>query len=160
MRAAVPILALALLAVPGCGEKRETTTGGASTQQSSPAAVTVSETEFKLSPASLEAEGGKVSIEVKNDGSTEHALEVEGPNGEVETPTLAPGKSATLTADLKPGTYEMYCPIDGHKDKGMKGELVVGGGGSGGGTSTDDSGGADDNGGGGSGGGGGGGGGY
>jgi uncharacterized cupredoxin-like copper-binding protein len=150
MRAAVPILALALLAASGCGEKRETTTGGASTMGSAPAAVTISETEFKLDPGSPEVEdAGKVTIEVKNDGSTDHALEIEGlPGGEMKTPTLAPGKSATLTADLKEGSYEIYCPIDGHKGKGMKGQIVVGSGSSsGGGTSTDDSGGSgDDNG--------------
>jgi uncharacterized cupredoxin-like copper-binding protein len=144
-RAAAAILAFALLAVAGCGEKRETTTGGAPASGSAPAAVTVSETEFKLDPASVEVAEGKVTVEVKNEGGTEHALEIEGPGGEVKTPTLAPGKSVTLDADLKAGTYEMYCPIDGHKGKGMEGELVVGGGG---GTSTDDSGGSDDDGGG------------
>jgi plastocyanin len=147
MRAAAAILAFALLVASGCGEKRETTTGGESATGSAPAAVTVSETEFKLSPASLDvAQEGKVTVEVRNEGGTDHALEIDGPDGEVKTPTLAPGKSATLEADLKAGTYEMYCPIDGHRGKGMEGKLVVGGGG---GTSTDDNGGSDDNGGGG-----------
>ena len=39
----------------------------------------------------------------------------------------------------KNGTYEMYCPIDGHKAQGMKGTIAVGGmasSGSGTGTST------------------------
>jgi uncharacterized cupredoxin-like copper-binding protein len=30
-----------------------------------------------------------------------------------------------VTVDLKPGTYEFYCPVDGHKAGGMKGELTV-----------------------------------
>jgi uncharacterized cupredoxin-like copper-binding protein len=134
-RSAAPLIALVALAVSGCGEKRETTTGAASSSAS--AAVTVSETEFKLDPSTPKANAGSVTIEVKNDGGTDHALEIEGPNGEIKTPTLAPGKSATVKADLKAGTYAMYCPIDGHKGKGMKGEIVVGGGGSGGGTGTD-----------------------
>jgi uncharacterized cupredoxin-like copper-binding protein len=25
----------------------------------------------------------------------------------------------------KPGTYEMYCPVDGHEQEGMKGEVVL-----------------------------------
>jgi plastocyanin len=137
MRAGVPLLAVAVLAVSGCGEKRETTTGGASSSGSSPATATISETEFKLDPSTPKVNEGSVTIEVKNAGGTDHALEIEGPNGEIKTPTLAPGKSATLKADLKAGTYAMYCPIDGHKGKGMKGEIVVGGGGSGGGTGTD-----------------------
>ena len=140
MRAAVPFVAIAVLAVSGCGEKRETTTGGASTGGSASAGVTVSETEFKLAPSSAQAaNSGSVTVQVKNAGTTDHALVVEAPGGEVKTPTLAPGKTAVLKADLKPGTYQMYCPIDGHKDKGMKGEIKVGGGGggsSGGGSSS------------------------
>ncbi|MFF0201447.1 hypothetical protein [Streptomyces sp. NPDC005017] len=29
---------------------------------------------------------------------------------------------------LKPGSYEIECPVDGHKDRGMKTEITVGGG--------------------------------
>jgi uncharacterized cupredoxin-like copper-binding protein len=25
----------------------------------------------------------------------------------------------------QPGTYEMYCPVDGHEQMGMKGKVVV-----------------------------------
>jgi plastocyanin len=140
---AAPALALAVtLAAGGCGEKRETSTGGASgASPATPGTVSVSESEFKLTPASAQAQGsGPVTIRVKNDGATQHALVVVGPKGAVKTPTLAPGQGATLKADLKPGTYAMFCPIDGHKRKGMVGKIVVGkggGSGSGGGTSTD-----------------------
>jgi plastocyanin len=134
-----PIVALGaagLLVLAGCGEKRETTTGaGASTQgTASGGPITISETEFKLDPSSPEVpKAGPVQFTVKNDGTIDHALEIEGPNGEIKTAAIAPGKSAKVTADLsKPGTYEMYCPIDGHKANGMKGEIKVAGGGSGG----------------------------
>jgi hypothetical protein len=41
----------------------------------------------------------------------------------------------------KNGTYEMYCPVDGHKALGMKGKLTVGGSGAAGGaTSTENTG--------------------
>jgi uncharacterized cupredoxin-like copper-binding protein len=149
MRAAfAPAAAVAVvLAMAGCGEKHETTTGSASgggSATSGGAPISISETEFKLSPSSANVDkGGTVSIKVKNDGSTAHALEVEGPGGEVKTGTIAPGKSATLQADLsKAGTYEMYCPIDGHKGKGMKGEITVGSGGSSGDDNGGDSGGS------------------
>ena len=57
---------------------------------------------------------------------TEHALEIEG-NGleEQRTATLSPGDSATLTVDLKPGKYTIYCPIGGHRALGMKGTITV-----------------------------------
>ena len=131
--AAMALAAAGVLAVAGCGEKRQTTTGGASGSGSAPAALTVSETEFKLNPSTLDVQkAGAVTVTVKNDGTTAHALVIEGPTGETKTGTIPPGKTATLKADLKAGTYQMYCPIDGHRDMGMKGEVkVAGGGGSG-----------------------------
>ena len=80
----------------------------------------------------LNTEPGSYTFHVVNDGSVVHALEVEGPLGEVETADLAPGESADLDVDLsEPGDYEMYCPVDGHKDEGMEGTISVGGGGGG-----------------------------
>jgi uncharacterized cupredoxin-like copper-binding protein len=71
-------------------------------------------------------QAGKVSFDVVNAGNTTHALEVEGPSGEVETEEIAAGDSATLQVDLsKPGSYEMYCPIANHKERGMEGEVTV-----------------------------------
>jgi uncharacterized cupredoxin-like copper-binding protein len=119
------------------------TTGTSTTPVPSGAAVKtvkVRETEFALDPENPDvARAGVVSFQVTNGGKVLHALEVEGPNGEVKTKGINPGGSATLKADLsKPGKYEWYCPIADHKDRGMKGTITVAGGGSG--TSTDDSG--------------------
>jgi uncharacterized cupredoxin-like copper-binding protein len=127
------LVAAGALAVAGCGEKRETTTGGGSGSGSAPAALSVSETEFKLTPSTLDVQNaGAVTVTVKNDGTTAHALVIEGPTGETKTGTIPPGKTATLKAGLKAGTYQMYCPIDGHRAMGMKGEVKVAGGGNGG----------------------------
>ncbi|HEU4658401.1 MAG TPA: plastocyanin/azurin family copper-binding protein [Capillimicrobium sp.] len=73
---------------------------------------------------SLEAKAGKVTIDFTNDSSTPHAVEVEGNGVEEETDTVTDGK-ASVTVDLQPGTYEFYCPVDGHEAAGMKGELTV-----------------------------------
>jgi uncharacterized cupredoxin-like copper-binding protein len=138
VRSCLAIAAVGLIVVAGCGEKREKTgTGAGAAGSGAPAAVTVSETEFKLSPADAKvAKPGPVTFMVKNAGKTTHALEVVTPAGELKTPPIGPGKSATLKGDLKAGTYEWYCPIDGHKAKGMKGKVVVGKGGSSGGGSS------------------------
>jgi uncharacterized cupredoxin-like copper-binding protein len=128
LRSTTALAVAGLFVVAGCGEKRETTTGAAAPAGGS--TVTIMESEYKLTPPNAEAaKGGQVQIQVKNEGGTEHALEIEAPGGEVKSKTLSPGDSQTLTANLKPGTYEMYCPIDGHKGKGMVGKLVVGAGG-------------------------------
>ena len=141
--------AMAVLAA-GCGEDDEgrvdvsggtdtsttgTSTAGTSTEAAptgaASATVKISETEYALSPANPSVDkAGVVRFEVTNDGKVDHALEVEGPEGEVETETIAPGGKATLKADLgKAGRYEWYCPIGDHKDRGMKGEITVAGGG-------------------------------
>jgi plastocyanin len=133
-RAAAPVVALAaVLAFAGCGEKRHSGSGGGT----SSAAAAISETEFKLSGPGSVSPGSPITV--RNDGGTTHALDIELPKGEIKTRSLKPGDSVQLQAPDKAGTYEMYCPIDGHKQKGMKAELTVGG--SGGGTTTDSGGG-------------------
>jgi uncharacterized cupredoxin-like copper-binding protein len=140
--AAVGLAALALGAT-GCGsdDNDSSDTSAASTPASTPAAstpatstpaaaggastVAIGETEYKLDPSSPTAKAGSVTFNVKNDGSIPHDLEVEGTGVEKKTETISPGSSSKLTVDLKPGKYEIYCTIDGHKDLGMKGEVTV-----------------------------------
>jgi uncharacterized cupredoxin-like copper-binding protein len=59
-----------------------------------------------------------------NPSQTPHAVEVEGKGVEEETKTLTQG-TAKITVDLKPGKYEFYCPVDGHRQAGMEGTLTV-----------------------------------
>ena len=115
-----------LLLVAGCGgdngeETTPTTTASAET-------FTISETDFALSPSTVNVDApGTYTFEATNDGDTDHALEIEGNGIEEETDTIAPGESASVTVDLEAGTYEMYCPIDGHRAQGMEGEITVSG---------------------------------
>ena len=68
---------------------------------------------------------GSYTFEVENDGKIEHDLVVQGNGVDAKTPTIEPGKSATLNVDLKPGTYDVYCSIPGHKQAGMDVKLTV-----------------------------------
>ena len=46
--------------------------------------------------------------------------------GSVRTEDLPPGESAPeFKVHLGPGTYEISCPVDHHKEEGMKGTLMV-----------------------------------
>ncbi len=98
-------------------------------RHSDPVAVsaTLSEWTIRLSSATVPA--GPVTFSVTNSGSIPHAFEVEGHGIEQETPLIQPGASATLTLTLKPGTYEIYCPVgaDSHKKLGMDTHLQVAG---------------------------------
>src|SRR5438093_2800729 len=92
-----------------------------------PAAVSAKLSEWKVELSKRSVAAGSVTFTVENVGSIPHALEVEGQGIEQETAVIQPGASATLTLTLKPGTYEVYCPVgeDSHKKLGMETELKV-----------------------------------
>ncbi len=140
-----------MLGLAACGDDDDDETAGTGTgtqaEQPTPAGppaetISITETEFKLDPADIEIDkAGVVEFEVENAGSVTHALEVESADLEEKTEEIAPGESATLKVELEPGTYELYCPVGDHEDRGMTGELRVAGGG--GASSDDDAGGAE-----------------
>ena len=80
---------------------------------------------LKFDKSTLTAKAGKATIVLDNPSSLPHAVEVEGQGIEEETDTIGKGETAKVTVDLKPGKYEYYCPVDGHKAAGMEGTLTV-----------------------------------
>jgi plastocyanin len=72
----------------------------------------------------LTAKAGKVTIDFTNDSSTPHAVAVEGNGLDKDGKTVTKGKDS-LTVTLEKGTYEFYCPVDGHRQAGMEGKLTV-----------------------------------
>ena len=122
----------ATLVLAGCGggEAADTQPRPQTTKAPGPAAtggpVTIGETEFRLTPANPRVTAGTVQFRAVNRGGAVHALEVEGPSGDVETRELQPGESQTISVKLdKPGRYVMYCPVGNHKDRGMEGTVIV-----------------------------------
>ena len=95
------------------------------------ARVGVAESEYAIRPKVAKVpKTGTVTFEVTNRGKIDHALEIEGPDGEVETETIEPGKTATLKAPFKrAGSFKWYCPIADHEQRGMTGEVEIAGGG-------------------------------
>ncbi len=132
--AAIPV------ALAACGSDDSTSTSASSETTSSTAASTdssttassgggqtvkIGESEYKLDPSDATVKAGSVTLDVTNDGTITHNLQIEGNGVEETTDSLAPGDTGELTVDLKPGSYEMYCTIDGHKDLGMEGTVTV-----------------------------------
>jgi plastocyanin len=140
-------LALLLVIVPlvlaACGDDDEETTSDSSdttaaestTEETTTAddaagsgggeTIAIKESDFKLDPADVTAAAGEVTFDLSNDGAAPHNLEVEGNGVEEVSETLDPGATGSLTVDLEPGTYELYCAIGDHRDLGMEGELTV-----------------------------------
>jgi plastocyanin len=92
-----------------------------------PASVTAKLSEWKVELSEATVATGVVRFTATNAGSIPHALEVEGQGIEQKTAIIQPGTSATLTLTLRPGTYEVYCPVgeDSHKKLGMETHLKV-----------------------------------
>jgi plastocyanin len=131
-------LVLALVLLAACGGDDDADGGSAS---GGGEVVDVGLSDFTIDPSGIDVEPGSYTFHVVNDGATVHALEVEGPNGEVETEELAPGESADLVVELQEdGEFEMYCPVGDHRSRGMEGTIAVGAGAApgGGGTTTDE----------------------
>ncbi len=95
----------------------------------SPSQVNVRLSEWKVELSQQTIATGAVRFAVTNAGSIPHGFEVEGQGIEKEIETIQPGATDTLTLTLKPGTYEVYCPVgeDSHKKLGMETHLKVAG---------------------------------
>jgi VCBS repeat-containing protein len=141
---AIVIGGLLALGLSACGSGESAGTTGAAPAGAQ--TIAVSATEFSFDPGTIQIDApGTYTFDLTNDGGTGHALEVEGQGLEEETETVAPGSSAQLTVTFsKTGTYEFYCPVDGHRGRGMEGTLTVGAAGGTTGTGMTDTGGETD----------------
>lgn len=93
--------------------------------------VQVSLKEWTLGFKDITLKGGKARFEIVNDGTHEHAFEIEGKidgeEVEIATPHLKPGERTTLIVALPRGEYQAYCPVDKHDEKGMIGTVTFSG---------------------------------
>ena len=155
MRTYVSVLVSLFLAACGGQEKVDVASGGPSQSTTIPASDPAATQTSALSPpAAIEKDepssrppaatpmqevhlieysihmpdtlpAGRVAFNVENGGKEDHGLEIEGNGVHQETKVLKRGDTASLELDLKPGTYTVYCPVDGHKDKGMRKTITV-----------------------------------
>ena len=137
-----PIAVAAVVAGCGGGDDNNASTSTSTTQSTStsttpttPAAGVASTLKLSADPGgalkftteSLQAKAGKVTLVMDNPSSSgvPHAVAVEGNGVDKDGQTVSPGGKSSVTVDLKPGKYEFYCPVDGHKAAGMEGTLTV-----------------------------------
>jgi caa(3)-type oxidase subunit IV len=117
--------------------------GGAAAAVST--AVGVTEHEFAITLAAAEAPAGQVKFEISNSGAVAHNIyviktdlapdklpvaggTVDTSQVEVVAPTsadVAPGSTATVTANLAAGNYVLVCQVPGHYQLGMHAAFTV-----------------------------------
>ena len=127
-----------------------TALGGCSSSRISSGAATVGATlqDFRLTTSTVDVPAGKVSFQVTNKGPSTHEFNVDRTGlapadlpidasglfvdesspllhreGSVESAGLA--TRHTLTLDLAPGTYVLYCDLEGHYMSGMHLQIHV-----------------------------------
>jgi plastocyanin len=81
--------------------------------------------ELSFDRRSLEAPAGEVVLEMENPSSVEHNVSIEGAGVDEEGETVGEGGRSVVRAELRPGEYEFYCSVAGHREGGMEGTLTV-----------------------------------
>jgi len=68
---------------------------------------------------------GLIAITLENRDTLEHNIAFESVNGGEPVVAAAPGRTATVTVELQPGSYTYLCTVPGHAESGMQGQLEV-----------------------------------
>lgn len=117
------LLAVAALLVGGLALMRPTGAGTSGGSAAEARTIDVELGDLFIKPTSLTADvGTDVTLRVKNTGGIPHDLAVV---GGPQTPSIAPGKEATLHLGKVEGNLTLFCTIPGHRDAGMQSALVV-----------------------------------
>lgn len=134
---ALAALALASFGLAACGgDDEEETTAATTAEETTPAdtgggaGATVTFTAdpggaLAFEEASADTTAGSVTVELVNDSSTPHNVEIEGPDGDVGGTETITGDTTTAAVELEPGNYTFYCSVPGHQEAGMEGTLTV-----------------------------------
>jgi plastocyanin len=130
MRLLIPLSLALVLAVAGCGGGGESSSGGSGSSSSSGgggqqlALAAPEDGTLKFDKTELTAKAGTATINFDNPSPVPHAVEIEGNGVEEKSDTVTQGKTS-VSADLKAGTYDFYCPVANHREAGMEGTLTV-----------------------------------
>jgi uncharacterized cupredoxin-like copper-binding protein len=130
----LPVLVVAAMSVlslgVGCGDDDSESGGGATgTTTAGGGAATeitiIGKDNFSFEPNMITMTAGEAyTLALMNAGVLEHDFTVDDPK--LKIPTVPAGRTgkAELTVE-KPGSYEFYCSVPGHKSAGMTGTLTV-----------------------------------
>lgn len=103
----------------------QTQNKGAQSPAAAEPAVRVQLTEYAIEmPDTLAA--GTHPFAITNAGTMKHNFAIEGPGVNQKLASdLMRGDAAPMTVTLQKGTYTVYCPVDGHRGRGMSRTITV-----------------------------------
>ena len=132
--ATIAACAAAALAVAACGNSSNSSTSSSSSKPSNAASTTAAAPapakeaelemyDYRFDPKTIKGKPGqKVTLELKNEGKTEHNLTIDSQHIDKD---VEKGEDAKVAVTLpKSGAIHFYCSY--HKTKGMAGSLSVG----------------------------------
>ena len=133
-------VALALVAVTGAA----CSSSSAATPSASPTGIAVTLSDFKIKPADTEAPAGPVTFDLTNDGPSDHTffmvktdladdalpvadhlVQVDQLDVVAEVDRFPAGTEQSLSVDLQPGAYVMFCNLTGHYESDMHTAFTV-----------------------------------
>ncbi len=145
----IPAAALVILLSSGC-QYEQPEAGNAPPPESATATTNSVQTDAQLTETSGTITGNENTVEVglneysieipnrlpagqtlftvTNSGTVEHNFEIQNDAAGINKTfdqNLQPQEVRTLVVDLVPGTYQVYCPVDGHREQGMRREIEV-----------------------------------
>jgi uncharacterized cupredoxin-like copper-binding protein len=106
------------------------TTAPTQAAAAAPQAIELRAGDFFYEPSTLNAKAGTIVVTMQNvsDGNRPHTFIVKGKDGSdmAKTDRIMPGQTGKLEFTIREaGTYEYYCNLPGHADRGQKGTLTV-----------------------------------
>ena len=89
------------------------------------ASVDVNLGEYVFDPAELMVTAGDVAFNLNNVDSRRHDMAIDVNGTLLESPILGAGESGVWVVTLEPGTYDFWCSVGNHRERGMVGKLMV-----------------------------------
>lgn len=131
--APIALIAVLVLALAACGYGSKKSYGtkqshGVAGAAAGKGTITATEQEFSIALSQTSVPPGTYTFVAVNKGKLAHSLAANGPgvSNQRIPGTIPPGASKALTVTLSQGTYEVYCPVPGHKQQGMVAHVTVG----------------------------------
>jgi plastocyanin len=119
--ALVVVLALGLVLAACGGDDDSSSAKGNEVLKATGGKVSIEGHDVYYNAKEIDASAGSLTVTLKNEGAQQHTFTISDPSFRIQA---TPGSDKTGTIDLKPGRYQYFCDIPGHRAT-MNGTLVV-----------------------------------